>query len=141
VPFKGTPETVNGLLTGSVDIIYAANVTVNPLIEAARCGRSPSSTACAGLDGQHPDAGEAAGLPNSRTCRSGSGWCAEGNAAPIIASCSRRSCRSCPTRRCGRSRAHRRVPDHQHARGVRPLHRPEADRWSRVLKETGIKYD
>ena len=28
VPFKGTPETLNGLLTNSVDIIYASNVTV-----------------------------------------------------------------------------------------------------------------
>src|ERR1051326_370735 len=36
VPFKGTPETVNGLLTGSVQIIYAANVTVNPLIESGK---------------------------------------------------------------------------------------------------------
>ena len=30
VPFKGTPATVNGLLTKSVDLIYAANVIVNP---------------------------------------------------------------------------------------------------------------
>ena len=29
VPFKGTPATVNGLLTGSVQLIYAANVTVH----------------------------------------------------------------------------------------------------------------
>src|SRR4029077_15304187 len=36
VPFKGTPATVNGLLTGSVQIIYAANVTVNPLIESGK---------------------------------------------------------------------------------------------------------
>jgi len=32
VPFKGTPATVNGLLTKSVDMIYAANVIVNPLV-------------------------------------------------------------------------------------------------------------
>jgi tripartite-type tricarboxylate transporter receptor subunit TctC len=32
VPFKGTPETVHGLLTGSVDLIYAATVVVGPLI-------------------------------------------------------------------------------------------------------------
>ena len=31
VPFKGTPETVNGLLTGSVELIYAANQIVAPL--------------------------------------------------------------------------------------------------------------
>jgi tripartite-type tricarboxylate transporter receptor subunit TctC len=32
VPFKGTPDTVNGLLTGSVDLIYAAHQIVMPLI-------------------------------------------------------------------------------------------------------------
>src|ERR1043166_5664004 len=36
VPFKGTPATVNGLLTGSVDLIYAANITVAPLIESGK---------------------------------------------------------------------------------------------------------
>ena len=30
VPFKGTPDTVNGLLTGSVELIYAANPIVAP---------------------------------------------------------------------------------------------------------------
>ena len=52
VPFKGTPATVNGLLTGSVDVIYAANVTVNPLIESGKVRalakldrRSPASMA------------------------------------------------------------------------------------------------
>jgi tripartite-type tricarboxylate transporter receptor subunit TctC len=43
VPFKGTPDTVNGLLTGSVDLIYAANVIVAPLIESGtvRARRPP----------------------------------------------------------------------------------------------------
>jgi tripartite-type tricarboxylate transporter receptor subunit TctC len=36
VPFKGTNETVQGLLTGSVDLIYAATVVVGPLIESGR---------------------------------------------------------------------------------------------------------
>src|SRR5689334_1222326 len=36
VPFKGTPETVNGLLTGSVDIIYGSHVTVGPLIDGGK---------------------------------------------------------------------------------------------------------
>src|SRR5712691_10111504 len=36
VPFKGTPETVNGLLTGSVELIYAANQIVTPLIASGR---------------------------------------------------------------------------------------------------------
>ena len=36
VPFKGTPATVNGLLTGSVQLIYASNTIVNPLIESGK---------------------------------------------------------------------------------------------------------
>jgi tripartite-type tricarboxylate transporter receptor subunit TctC len=36
VPFKGTTETVQGLLTGSVDLIYAATVVVGPMIESGR---------------------------------------------------------------------------------------------------------
>jgi tripartite-type tricarboxylate transporter receptor subunit TctC len=36
VPFKGTAQTVNGLLTGSVDLIYGATVTVGPLIEGGK---------------------------------------------------------------------------------------------------------
>jgi tripartite-type tricarboxylate transporter receptor subunit TctC len=36
VPFKGTAETVQGLLTGSVDLIYGATVVVGPLIESGQ---------------------------------------------------------------------------------------------------------
>ncbi len=36
VPFKGTAETVQGLLTGSVDLVYAASVVVGPLIESGQ---------------------------------------------------------------------------------------------------------
>src|SRR3954471_23009474 len=65
VPFKGTPETVNGLLTGSVDVIYASNVTVGPLIDSGKV------RALAKLDRRTADAMEnipaladAAGLPD-----------------------------------------------------------------------------
>jgi tripartite-type tricarboxylate transporter receptor subunit TctC len=36
VPFKGTAETVQGLLTGSVDMVYAATVVAGPLIESGK---------------------------------------------------------------------------------------------------------
>jgi tripartite-type tricarboxylate transporter receptor subunit TctC len=36
VPFKGTAETVNGLMNGSVELIYGATVTVSPLIEGGK---------------------------------------------------------------------------------------------------------
>jgi tripartite-type tricarboxylate transporter receptor subunit TctC len=35
VPFKGTPDTLNGLLTGSVELIYAAYPIVAPVIASA----------------------------------------------------------------------------------------------------------
>jgi tripartite-type tricarboxylate transporter receptor subunit TctC len=36
VPFKGTPETTQGLLSGSVDLVYASSVIVAPLIESGQ---------------------------------------------------------------------------------------------------------
>ena len=67
IPFKGTVETMNGLLTGSVQLIYASNVTVNPLIEngkiraLARLSRFDSHAATPTV--QLPTLAEAAGLP------------------------------------------------------------------------------
>src|SRR6266545_555618 len=65
VPFKGTPETVNGLLTGSVELIYAANQIVAPLIASGQV------RALAKLDRDAPPSmadiptlAEAAGLPD-----------------------------------------------------------------------------
>ena len=64
VPFKGTPETVNGLLTGSVQLIYAANQIVAPLIASGQL------RALAKLDRDAPPSmadiptlADAAGLP------------------------------------------------------------------------------
>ncbi len=36
VPFKGTPDTLNGLLSGSVDLIYAAHPIVAPVIASGQ---------------------------------------------------------------------------------------------------------
>ena len=36
VPFKGTPETTQALLTGSVDLVYASTVIAVPLIESGQ---------------------------------------------------------------------------------------------------------
>ena len=58
VPFKGTPETVNGLLTGSVQLIYAANQTVTPLIASGQV------RALGKLDRDAPPA--MAGIPTAR---------------------------------------------------------------------------
>src|SRR4029077_17148465 len=36
VPFKGTPETTQALLTGSADLVYASTVIAAPLIESGQ---------------------------------------------------------------------------------------------------------
>jgi len=75
VPFKGTPDTVNGLLTGSVELIYAANPIVAPLIASGRCERWRSSTAMHRrrwpMSRRWP---RRPACPISTTSPSGSGW-------------------------------------------------------------------
>jgi tripartite-type tricarboxylate transporter receptor subunit TctC len=36
VPFQGTAQTVQGLLTGSADMVYAGNVVIGPLIDGGK---------------------------------------------------------------------------------------------------------
>ena len=55
VPFKGTPETVQGLLAGSVDLVYASSVIAVPLIASGQV------RALARLD--HRDVAALAGVP------------------------------------------------------------------------------
>ncbi len=55
VPFKGTPETVQGLLAGSVDLVYASTVIAVPLIKSGQV------RALARLD--HRDLPALAGVP------------------------------------------------------------------------------
>ena len=125
VPFKGTPETVNGLLTGSVQIIYAANVTVNPLIESGKVRalakldrRTPASMA------NIPTLADAAGLPEPR----GHVGLARPRRAEGHAEADHRQAAAEGRADHGRPgdareiRAHRRVPDDQHAGGVRTIH-------------------
>ena len=125
VPFKGTPETVNGLLTGSVQIIYAANVTVNPLIESGKVRalakldrRTPASMA------NIPTLADAAGLPNLEDMSVWLGLVApKGTPKPIIDKLQQKVVQimADPAMR-GKIRAHRRLPDDQHAGRVRPIH-------------------
>jgi tripartite-type tricarboxylate transporter receptor subunit TctC len=144
VPFKGTSETVNGLLTGSVDLIYAANQIVAPLIANGQM------RALAKLDRDAPPSmaaipalADAAGLPDLDDL---SVWL--GLVAP----------KSTP----------KPIVDKIHAEVVKILNDPavkersertgnypvtntpeqfaafiikEADRWEKVIKEIGIKFD
>jgi tripartite-type tricarboxylate transporter receptor subunit TctC len=144
VPFKGTPETVNGLLTGSVDLIYAANQTVAPLIANGQV------RALAKLDRDAPPSmaaipalADAAGLPDLDDLSVWLGLVApKGTPKPIV--------------------------DKIHAEVVKILNDPavkersertgnypvtntpeqftafivkEADRWEKVIKDIGIKFD
>jgi tripartite-type tricarboxylate transporter receptor subunit TctC len=144
VPFKGTPETVNGLLTGSVQMIYAANVTVNPLVEGgkvralARLDRvAPASMA--GI----PTLAAAAGLPNVEDMSVWLGLVApRGTPAPVIGKIQQKVAQilSDPAMR-EKSERTGAFPIASTPEQFSRFIRDEADRWSRVLKETNIKYD
>jgi tripartite-type tricarboxylate transporter receptor subunit TctC len=144
VPFKGTPATVNGLLTGSVQIIYVANVTVNPLVESGKVRalakldrRSPSSTA------HIPTLADAAGLPNLEDMSVWLGLVApKGTPKPIIDKLQQKVAQIMADpgmrEKSERTGAYpmTKTPD-EFAKFIRQ----EADRWAPVLKETGIKFD
>jgi tripartite-type tricarboxylate transporter receptor subunit TctC len=144
VPFKGTPETVNGLLTGSVQIIYAANVTVNPLIESGKVRalakldrRSPASMA------NLPTLADAAGLPDLEDMSVWLGLVApKGTPRPIVDKLQQK---------VAQIMADPAIRDKSERTGAFPMIstpeefgqfiRQEAGRWQKVLQETNIKYD
>src|SRR4051812_23769867 len=144
VPFKGTPETVNGLLTGSVDLIYGSHVTVGPLIDGgkvralARLDRvAPASMA--GI----PTLAEAAGLPDLEDMSVWLGLVApKGTPGPIVNKLQRKTAEilTDPAIRA-KSEPTGAFPVIKTPAEFGGFIREEADRWSRVLKETGIKYD
>jgi tripartite-type tricarboxylate transporter receptor subunit TctC len=144
VPFKGTPETVNGLLTGSVELIYAANQIVAPLIASGQV------RALAKLDPDAPPSmadiptlAEAAGLPDLEDISVWLGLVApKGTPKPIIEKIHAEVARvlSDPA-----------VKEKSERTGNYPVTstpdefsafiRKEARRWEKVIKETGIKFD
>ena len=144
VPFKGTPETVNGLLTGSVQIIYAANVTVNPLIESGKV------RALAKLDRRTPGSMEnipaladAAGLPNLEDMSVWLGLVApKGTPKPIIDKLQQKVVQimADPAMR-EKSERTGAFPMTSTPEEFGQFIRQEAGRWHKVLQETNIKYD
>ena len=144
VPFKGTPETVNGLLTGSVQIIYAANVTVNPLIESGMV------RALAKLDRRTPGSMEniptladAAGLPDLEDMSVWLGLVApKGTPKPIIDKLQQKVAQimADPAMR-EKSERTGAFPMTSTPEEFGQFIRQEAGRWQRVLQETNIKYD
>jgi tripartite-type tricarboxylate transporter receptor subunit TctC len=144
VPFKGTPETVNGLLTGSVDLIYAANQIVAPLIAGgqvralAKMDRNaPSSMA------DIPTAAIAADLPALDDMSVWLGLVApKGTPKAIIDKVHAEVVKTL---------ADPAVKEKSEKTGNYPVTntpeefavflRQEADRWSKVIKDSGIKFD
>ena len=144
VPFKGTPATVNGLLTKSVDLIYAANVIVNPLIESGQL------RALAKMDGRPapaaadlPSLADAAGLSKLENMSIWLGLVApkdtpraivlklqkkvvEVLADPVVAE------------RSGRTGAYSMTSSPEE---FAAFIRQEAARWEPILRETNIKFD
>ena len=144
VPFKGTPETVNGLLTGSVELIYATNQIVAPL------SASGQVRALAKLDRDAPPSmadiptlAEAAGLPDLEDISVWLGLVApKGTPKPIIEKIHAEVARvlSDPAAKEKSERTGNypvtSTPDEFSA-----FIRKEARRWEKVIKETGIKFD
>ncbi len=144
VPFKGTPDTVNGLLTGSVDLIYAANVIVAPMIESgavraiARLARAaPASMA------DIPPLADAAGLPGFEDISVWLGLVApHGTPASIIAKLNTEVARilADPALKQKAERTGN-YPVSSTPEEFAAFMRREADRWSKVIAELNLKLD
>jgi tripartite-type tricarboxylate transporter receptor subunit TctC len=144
VPFKGTPETLNGLLTGSVQIIYAANVTVNPLIESGKVrALAKLDRRTAGSMENVPTLADAAGLPDLEDMSVWLGLVApKGTPKPIIDKMQQK---------VAQIMADPAMRDKSERIGAFPMIstpeefgqfiRQEAGRWQKVLQEINIKYD
>jgi tripartite-type tricarboxylate transporter receptor subunit TctC len=143
VPFKGTPETVQGLLTGSVDLIYAATVVVSPLIESGRI------RALAKLDGRrtpYPELPTLAQAAELRDLDDVSVWLGlvapKGTPKPIIDKINREVVRilADPDVRQKFDQSGNFAVSSKPEEFAAFI-RKEADRWSKVLAGVDIKYD
>jgi tripartite-type tricarboxylate transporter receptor subunit TctC len=144
VPFKGTPDTVNGLLTGSVDLIYAANVIVAPVIEsgAVRALARLARAAPASM-GDVPPLGEAAGLPDFADISVWLGLVApRGTPKPIIAKLNAEVARTLADPAL-REKAERtgNYPVSSTPEEFAAFIHNEAGRWSRVIAELHLRLD
>jgi tripartite-type tricarboxylate transporter receptor subunit TctC len=144
VPFKGTPETVNGLLTGSVDLIYAANLIVAPLVASGQL------RALAKLDRDAPPSmadiptlADAAGLPDLEDISIWLGLVApRGTPKPIVDKINAEVVKAL-TDPAVRERSERtgNYPVTATPEQFAAFIRKEAERWRKVIPETGIKFD
>jgi tripartite-type tricarboxylate transporter receptor subunit TctC len=144
VPFKGTPATVNGLMTGSVQLIYGANQNVAPLIADGRLralGKldRDAPPSMAGI----PPLADAAGLRDLEDISVWLGLVApKGTPKPIVDKINAEVVKilSDPGVK-EKSERTGNYPVTNSPEQFAVFIRKEADRWSRVIKETGIKLD
>ena len=144
VPFKGTPETVNALLTGSVQLIYAANQIVAPLVASGQIRAlvkldrdAPPSMA------DIPTLADAAGLADFDDISVWLGLVApKGTAKPIIDKIHAEVVKimADPAVR-EKSERTGNYPVTNTPEQFSAFIRKEADRWGKVMKETAIKVD
>jgi tripartite-type tricarboxylate transporter receptor subunit TctC len=144
VPFKGTPATVNGLMTRSVQLIYGANQNVAPLIADGRLralGKldRDAPPSMAGI----PPLADAAGLRELEDISVWLGLVApKGTPKPIVDKINVEVVKilSDPGVK-EKSERTGNYPVTNSPEQFAVFIRKEADRWSRVIKETGIKLD
>ena len=144
VPFKGTPETTQGLLAGSVDFVYASSVTTVPLIQAGqvRALARMNHREVPALGGV-PVLADAAGLKNFDDLSIWLGLVApKGTPQPIVAKLSREVVRILddPAVR-QKSEASGGYIETTTPEGMTAFMRHEADRWEKALKDLGLRYD
>jgi tripartite-type tricarboxylate transporter receptor subunit TctC len=144
VPFKGTAETTQGLLTGSTDLIYAATLIVNPLIEAGivRALAKLDSRTPAVL-GDLPTLAAAANLPELDDISVWLGLVAPaGTPEPIVDKLAREIAHimTDPAAVAKSERTGSYPMTMSPAEFAAFMHR-EADRWQKVLREVDLHYD
>lgn len=144
VPFKGTPATLNGLLTGSVELIYAANQIVAPLIAngqvraLAKLDRD-APPSMAGI----PTLSEAAGLPDLEGISVWLGLVApKGTPKPIIDKIHAEVVKAL-TDPAVKEKSERigNYPVTSTPEQFASFIRKEADRWEKVIRDAGIKVE
>jgi len=141
VPFKGTPATVNGLLTGSVQLIYAANLIVDPLIASGQLRAldrdGPPSMAAI------PALADAAGLPGLDDISVWLGLVApRGTPKPIVDKINAEVVKILGDPAVKeRSERTGNYPVTTTPDQFTAFIAKEAERWSKVIKETGLTLD
>jgi tripartite-type tricarboxylate transporter receptor subunit TctC len=145
IPFRGTPATVQGLLTKSVDMVYAATSIALPLVAEGKL------RALARLDSRSfpavkdiPTLREAAGFAAFDDLSVWLGLVAPGGTPkPVVDKIHREVVRilNDPPMKERVNRSGNYINTSRSPEEFGAFIRKEADRWSKVLPETGIRYD